>query len=53
MLFHINGPLHKKLLEYFIVREVEGRICEVNNKFILYTNFWELHLMFEHSHDYE
>ena len=27
ILFHINGPLHKKLLEDFTVREVKGRIC--------------------------
>ena len=26
--FHINGPVHKKLLEDFTVREVKGRICE-------------------------
>ena len=28
ILFHINGPLHKKLLEDFTVREVKGRMCE-------------------------
>jgi hypothetical protein len=27
ILFHINGPLHKKLLEDFTVREVKGRMC--------------------------
>ena len=27
ILFHINGPLHNKLLEDFTVREVKGRIC--------------------------
>jgi len=26
ILFHINGPLHKKVLEDFTVREVKGRI---------------------------
>ena len=29
ILFHINGPIHKKLLEDFTVREVKGRMCEV------------------------
>ena len=28
ILFHINGPLHKKLLENFTVREVKGHMCE-------------------------
>ena len=27
ILFHTNGPLHKKLLEDFTVRQVKGRIC--------------------------
>ena len=29
ILFHDNEPLHKKLLEDFIVREVKRRMCEV------------------------
>ena len=29
ILFHINGHLHKQLLEDFTVREVKGRMCEV------------------------
>ena len=28
ILFHINGPLHKKLLENVTVTEVKGRMCE-------------------------
>ena len=28
ILFHINGPLHKKLLENVAVREVKGHICD-------------------------
>ena len=28
IMFHTNGPLHKKLLENVTVREVKGRMCE-------------------------